>query len=308
MLHLLRSILGDDLFFRTIHYFLHKHAFEPVDTYDFMKAVKEATGQNMDWFFEQFFFRPGHPVFEVSKTWDSSENILRMKISQVQDTLHGVPYAFRIPIKIGFYTLDGKTVKQLWIDEREELFEFSLNEEPKMVKFDDDGLLLKELSYNQTTEELLFSLRNDDIIGRAEAAVELSEADLTEQVKNTLVTAAQNDSSWYVRRAALETLGASAYEKLSSLCKKMVLDTNSQVRASAIRILGDTGDNKLVRFFMKRFEEDESYMVQAECIISIGKCGSKKDIEFVQKASLVNSTRNVISNAASHALDELEEK
>jgi len=308
MLHLLRSILGDDLFFRTIHYFLHKHAFEPVDTHDFMKAVKEVTGQNMDWFFEQFFFRPGHPVFEVSKTWDSSENILRMKISQVQDTLHGVPYAFRIPIKIGFYTLDGKTVEQLWIDEREELFEFPLNEEPEMVKFDDDGLLLKELSYNQTTEELLFSLRNNDIIGRAEAADELSGYGLTEQVKNTLVTAAQNDASWYVRRAALETLGASAYEKLSSLCKKMVLDTNSQVRASAIRILGDTGDNKLVRFFRKRFEEDESYMVQAECLISIGKCGSERDIEFIRTAGKIVSTRNVISNAASSAIKKIEEK
>ncbi|HDZ40527.1 MAG TPA: aminopeptidase [Bacteroidetes bacterium] len=308
MLHLLRSILGDDLYFRTISYFLHKHAFEPVDTHDFMKAIKEITGQNLDWFFEQFFFRPGHPVFEVIKTWNSNENVLSIKVSQVQDTTHGVPYAFRIPVKIGLYLTDGKKVKQLWLNEREEVFEFSLDEEPKMVKFDDDGLLLKELRYAQGTDELLFKLDNDDIIGRAEAAAELSGDEITDEVKKALMATAQNDASWYVRKAAIESLEKSGYERINILCKKMALDSSSQVRVSAIRILGDTGDKRMIRFLKERFENDDSYRVQAECIISIGKCGSEKDIEFVGKAAKVTSTRNVIANAALSALNELEKK
>ncbi|TFH37430.1 MAG: M1 family peptidase, partial [Bacteroidia bacterium] len=65
MLHLLRYILGDDAFFRTLSAFLHENEFKPVDTHDFMKTVKEVSGKNMDWFFEQYIFSPGHPIFEV---------------------------------------------------------------------------------------------------------------------------------------------------------------------------------------------------------------------------------------------------
>lgn len=308
MLHLLRSILSDDLFFRTISYFLHKHAFEPVDTHDFMKAVKEMTGQNLDWFFEQFFFRPGHPVFEVSKTWNNNDNLLTIKISQVQDTVHGVPYAFRMPVKIGLYQADNKKVEKLWLNEREEVFKLLLDEEPKMVKFDDDRILLKELTYIQGVEELLFKLDNDDIIGRAEATAELSGDEITEEVINALADAAKNDASWYVRKAALESLEKSVYDRISTLCKKMALDPSSQVRVSAIRILGDTGDKRMVRFYKERFEKDESYRVQAECITSIGKCGLEKDVEFVMKAGKVVSTRKVIRNAANKAINELLKK
>ncbi|MHC4236634.1 MAG: M1 family metallopeptidase, partial [Planctomycetota bacterium] len=48
VLHQLRFILGDESFFRVLAAFLDEYAFEPVDTYDFIKTVKEVTGQNMD--------------------------------------------------------------------------------------------------------------------------------------------------------------------------------------------------------------------------------------------------------------------
>ena len=86
----------------------------------------------------------------------------------------------------------------------------------------------------------------------------------------------------------------------------MAIDPSSQVRISAMRILGDTGDKRMVRFFKERFKKDNSYRVQAACITSIGKCGSKKDLEFVRKAGKVVSTRNVISNAASVTLKKID--
>ena len=53
------------------------------------------------------------------------------------------------------------------------------------------------------------------------------------------------------------------------------------------------------------FMKDNSYMVQAECIMAIAQCGSNKEIKFVQKASSVRSTRNVIANAAARALKKI---
>lgn len=305
MLHLLRSIIGDDLFFRTISHFLHKHAFQPVDTHDFMKAIKEVTGQNMDWFFEQFFYKPGHPVFEVSWKWDDESKNLSLEILQTQDTAHGVPYAYRIPVNIGIYTSDKKTIENLWLDERKDVFTFSLEKKPKMVKFDDDNTLLKEMSYDHSVDELAFKLKNDDVIGRAEAAAKLGSKTIDEPIIADLVHTAENDDSWYVRKAALESLEAAGYEKIVDLGKEMALDPDSRVRTSAIRILGDTQDNSLLSFIKQRFENEESYRVQAECINSIGKCGSVKDVEFIEKAGSMRSTRNVIARAASQAIENL---
>ena len=91
ILHQLRYLLGDEPFFRTLSAFLHEYAFQPVDTHDFMKTVKEVTGRNMDWFFDQFIFLPGHPVFEVTSDWDAEAGEIRLHVTQVQSRDHGVP-------------------------------------------------------------------------------------------------------------------------------------------------------------------------------------------------------------------------
>jgi len=303
MLHLLRSILGDDMFFRTISYFLHKNAFQPVDTHDFMKAVKEVTGQNMDWFFEQFFYRPGHPVFKVSEKWDEVMKTISLEITQTQDTIHGVPFAFRLPVSIGIYTKSEKIVKKIWIDKRSGVYTFPLAEKPQMVKFDDGNILLDEVNFKLTTDELLFKLTHDDLIGRAEAAAGLSAAGNEKPVYDALMKAALEDQSWYVRKAALESLKVKSAENIMQLSKTLSVDPDSQVRAAAIKTLGASGDQRLVGYFKDRFKKDDSYRVQAECINAIGKCGSKKDIDFLEKSGKITSARNVIENAAKKALD-----
>ncbi|HYO92636.1 MAG TPA: M1 family metallopeptidase, partial [Pyrinomonadaceae bacterium] len=52
VLAMLRDVLGDEDFFRTLKYYLHKHEWQSVETSDFRIAVEEVTGRNLDWFFE----------------------------------------------------------------------------------------------------------------------------------------------------------------------------------------------------------------------------------------------------------------
>ena len=76
VLHMLRQQLGDAAFFETLKHFLHRYAFEPVDTGDFIRSVKTVTGQNLDWFFDQWLFKPGHPVFDVRSEWDPARKVV----------------------------------------------------------------------------------------------------------------------------------------------------------------------------------------------------------------------------------------
>jgi aminopeptidase N len=304
ILHQLRYLLGDDAFFRTLSAFLHEFAFEPVDTHDFMKTVKDVTGQNMDWFFEQFIFRPGHPVFEVSSEWDSGAGQVRMMVSQVQNRDHGVPI-YRMPVRVGIVTPSGKRIEEVWIDEEREIFLLQSPEEPLLVRFDEGNWLLKEWTYPKNLEELLYQARNDDVIGREWAVRELDGRAGEAGVGEVLGAVATEDSFWAARLAALEVLAEATDAGAEGLLRNAALDASSRVRRTAIRLLGDRGDSGLIPFFQERFNQDDSYLVQAEALRAIGKSGDGRQLPFLREAVLVPSHQDVVRDAAEWAIEEI---
>ena len=72
----------------------------------------------------------------------------------------------------------------------------------------------------------------------------------------------------------------------------------------ALRLLGDYEDAALVDFFKTRFEEDDSYVAQAEALRSLGKCGDAALIPFLTQAGTMKSPRNVVRNAAAWAVEQ----
>lgn len=304
VLHMLRFIMGDEPFFRTLKYFLHKHEFEAVDTHDFMKAVKEVTGQNMDWFFEQYIFAPGHPVFEVGYVWDDEADKVKLTVRQVQDTSKGVPI-YKIPVIIGIHTSEGKSTHKVWIEKQEEVFELEVDEKPLMVRFDDGNYLLKEWTFVKETGELLYQLEKDDVIGRRWAAAQLAGHLDTPGVVDTLIMSARIDDFWAVRESAIETLGKMKREQDIAFFKEKCRDDKSRVRAAALRVLGDYGRVELVPFFEERFEVEGSYLAQAEALRSIGKCGDPSHIPFLEEAAKMRSYRDVIEQAADSAIENI---
>jgi len=275
-----------------------------VDTYDFMKTVKDVTGQNMDWFFEQYLFSPGHPVFEVSSSWDAGDGLIRLRVAQVQDREHGVPI-YRTPVQIGIVTASGRTVETVWLEHEQDVFVFESREEPLLVRFDEGNWLLKEWTYRKSLEELLYQARFDDVIGREWAVRELGRSGADARAADALAMIAREDPFWAVRLAALEALaeaeGRSAIEPLTTAAE----DANSRVRRAAIRLLGDTGDQALVPFYLGRFGADESYQVQAEALRAIGRSGDRSQLEFLRQASEMPSYRDVIRQAALWAIEQL---
>lgn len=303
VLHMLRFILGDELFFRTLQYFLHKHEFQPVDTHDFRLAVKEVTGQNLDWFFEQYIFKPGHPVFDISYKWIENSNKVQLKVDQVQDFSSGIP-VYNIPVVIGITTSKGKTSKKVWIKQKEEIFEFSVNEKPLLVRFDEGNYLLKEWTFEKSSDELLYQLKNDDVIGRMWAASELIKFE-SPDVNEKLSNSAFNDPFWAVRKEALEAKSKFKTKMDNDLLKKFCKDENSKVRTSALRILGDKREPELIIFFKEQFKKENSYLAQAEILRSIGKSGDRSQNSFLSNVSKMKSPRDVIQRAADWAQKEL---
>ncbi len=301
VLHMLRFILGEKPFFRTLAGFLGKFAFKNADTHDFMNAVKDFTGENLDWFFELWLYRPGHPVFDVSYVWNEAEGKIKLDVRQVQDFSKGVP-VFRTPVLISIRDDGPEVVHKVWITGEKESFEFPSPRKPRLVRFDAGNYLLKEIRFVKSVEELVFQLRSDDAVGRMAAATDLAGHIDEPGVAAALAEASEKDAFWAVRRAALEALPAAGRPELEGLFRTSAADPNSRVRAAAVRALGLARKSELATFFHGVFAKESSYVVQAEALSAIGLCGGKNEVPFLRKAAAMPSPRDILRRSAETAI------
>uniref|UniRef100_UPI0035940E44 M1 family aminopeptidase n=1 Tax=Aquiflexum sp. TaxID=1872584 RepID=UPI0035940E44 len=302
VLNMLRFVLGDDTFFRVISQFLHRFEFQAVSTQDFIQCAKDVSGLNLDWFFEQFLFHPGHAVFEVTKNWDETTKILALEIKQTQDKWDNVPI-YSIPVNIGFYHKDGKTVEKVWLKKDIEKFEFKLDAAPLLVRFDEGNHLLKELTYLKTEEELLFQVENDDVTGRIWAIDQLKAFHSSPKTIQKWTELAKHDNFWAVREAAIQNLSEFHGNSGKDIFLHAISDTNSKVRAASIKALGQLKDPSMIGDFRHIYETDESYLVKAQALIAIGENGNQSQLRFLTEASKVRSPRNTLKNAAEQAIE-----
>ena len=304
VLHMLRSLVGDEPFFKTLSHFLHRYAFDSVDTSDFIRSVKTVTGRNLDWFFDQWLFKPGHPVFDIRSEWDGAAKVLRLKVAQVQDFSRGIP-VFTVPLAIGIVTPEGRETKKVWVRGKEETFEFPAGTKPLLVRFDEGNVLLKEFSFPKDREELFYQLRNDDVIGRMWAAGELARLKDDSVTIERLIASALDDPFWAVRQSAAEALAATGNRRVPAVLKKTCLDTNSSVRTAGLKALGDLKDRDLIGFFKDRFRKDASDLARAEALRAMGKTGDPAVAPFLKEAASVPSHRDMVRRAAEDAMKQI---
>ena len=69
-----------------------------------------------------------------------------------------------------------------------------------------------------------------------------------------------------------------------------------------LRALGNMRQGQLSSFFEERFQADDSYLAQAEALLSIGKTGDPEAIPFLESVSTMSSPRDVLRQAAEQAL------
>jgi len=305
VLHMLRSILGDEIFFKTLSHFLHRYAFDAVDTADFIRSVKTVTGRNLDWFFDQWLFKPGHPVFDLRSDWDAAGKVVRLKVAQVQDFAKGVP-VFRVPVSVKVVTAGRTETRRIWIREREETFEFPAETKPLLVRFDAANELIKETTFPKETAELLYQLKNDDVIGRMSAAGELAAAQDRVGVVAGLSWSARSDPFWAVRRSAVEALARRTSPEVTAVLKQACRDPHSSVRAAAVQALGTLKDKRLAEYYRDLFRKDKSIRVRADALRALGLTGDASLVPFLRESASVPSHQNMIRSAAEEALKRFE--
>lgn len=152
VIHTLRETIGDEAFWKAVNIYLNRHKFDNVETPDLQKAMEEASGQNLDWFFKQWIYSAGSPKLDVKPAYSAKTKTLRLTVNQTQKIDNITPSAFILPLEIEIKTAKGVKKENIKITKRQEIISLKVDAKPSSVKFDtEDKIPLKTVKIQPVT-------------------------------------------------------------------------------------------------------------------------------------------------------------
>jgi aminopeptidase N len=301
ILNMMRHILGDKLFFKAIKYYVHRFQFQNVDTHNFENTIFEATGYNLHWFFNEWLYKGGHPVFDVNYKYNPKGHKLTLFVKQVQKTDRLTPI-YKTPVDVYIVTPTRKILKRIHLNSKISSFVFNLDKKPLMVNFDQGNWLLKEMNFKKSEKELLYQLKNDpSVSGRIWAAEQLNGFS-NDSSESGLISSLKHDPFWGVRSAVAGILGKYKNKQAEEALITSLNDNDKRVQVSAIQQLANFKNAKSVSELKKMFDKSSNYFVRSAAVYSLAKADSLGALPIIKKASWIKSYNAVIRISALRAL------
>jgi aminopeptidase N len=139
VLHMLRNMLGDEVFFDGIRRFYSLYEGRNAVTEDFQKVMEAVSGTSLSGFFRQWLYQPGWPDYRVSWRWD--EGTMEITIRQAQTS--GL---FDMPLEVGIRGGERRVVQIFRVSAETQTFRFPLQFRPVAVEIDPGDRLLKSVA------------------------------------------------------------------------------------------------------------------------------------------------------------------
>ncbi len=239
VLHTLWRKLGDDKFFGGLKHYLEKYGYGNVQTADLIAALNETSGQNLTPFFEQWVFKPGHPIVNCAWTWKADTRQVTLHLRQTQDTRNGTPiYALDLPVAL---IASGKVQRQtVTFDKKEQTFTLDAPNKPDALLLDPDhDLIMKVVGQDTSAHAQEAILRFAPcIVDRKQAAQMLLKGHASSATMRRVLEIAQQDAAPHVLRAALDAAAETRRPELRDTYRVLLAHKNNDVRVAAIGALG----------------------------------------------------------------------
>jgi aminopeptidase N len=140
VMHMLRYVLGDQKFFAGLRNYASAHAYSTATSEEFKQAMEEASGQDLDWFFNQWVYSPNFPKYKWSWVYTSfaGKHYLDLNLTQEQSQ----PLFYRMPVEMELTTNSGASTLSVNNTSRYQNYNFILDSKPVSLKFDPNNRIL----------------------------------------------------------------------------------------------------------------------------------------------------------------------
>ncbi|MBC8142607.1 MAG: aminopeptidase [Armatimonadetes bacterium] len=301
ILHTLRRELGDEAFFKGIKQYLTANANQPVTSQDLAKAMSEGSGTNVQPFFDQWVYKPGHPVIEWSQVYDEVAKETVVTVKQTQDTKDGTP-VYTVKTKIGV-VVDGKLTKvPVTLNAVENTFRVSASAKPEAVIFDADRDFLREIGKEpeRTASENLVLVRLAPCApDRENALARLLKETPDDNAISTVVGVLRGDTERFPAFNNLRGLRDLKREPLRAFWREELKHQSFDRRAGAIDALGKLSATPEDTATLRAMVTDTApYAVVASSLRALSIWDAKGNADVLARAAQMPSLDETVRSVA----------
>ncbi len=155
VLHMLRNVIGDDAFWEGTRTYLQEYAYGNVVTDELKEHMEAASGEDLDWYFDQWVYSAGHPEFMVGNLQTESEGNGTFSASIDVEQLQTNAPLFRMPVEVRFRlgATDTLVTIDVLAEAEQTVITTGLEFEPTTFYFDPYQAVVCEVHYNGVYED-----------------------------------------------------------------------------------------------------------------------------------------------------------
>ena len=309
IMHMLRTMLGDDVFFAGTSLFMNRHALGVVETNDLRYAMEEVSGLGLEWFFDQWCYRPGVPNLDVTVRYDGATRELGVDVKQTQHIDERTP-AFRFVLPVYVRTAEGAQTFEIDVRNTTASMQQTLSGPPQIVAIDPWMHVLKTVDVDKPQAMWIEQVTaGPTIIARRNAITALAESDTAETVR--LLAGIIGDSSV---RHNLRTSAVEALAKLGSVqARETLLEVirdgidDPRVRANAIKTLKGYEAEEVTALLAEVAGGDPSYATRVAAIETLVELEAADQADLIVELVGFSSQHDEVRSAALKALGDLDD-
>ncbi len=263
VLDMLQYLVGREDYDRVITHYLQKHAWSNVTTDDLQRAFADVLGRNVDTFFREWLYKGGHPQYRVRKRLyrQGDTPVIVLEVTQTQAITPLTTY-FSLPVEVEIH-LDNDSVFRRRLPMRPQalnVFHLPLppGTTPRLVLFDPDEVILKELDFDKPAHEWYYQARHAQSILKRRAAVEQLVRRKPPTLTEWLDTLYFTEPSPFVLEAVLAGRARQSDAGVHRIFAHALSHPSARVRKAALRHLPEAAP---FTAHLKRLLNDSSYAV-----------------------------------------------
>ena len=295
VLNMLRNSVGDSAFYKSINLFLTTRKFQSAEAHDLRLAFEEVTGQDLNWFWNQWYFGSGHPILDIVYDYDTAAKTTKVIVKQTQPDK-----VFKFPIAVDVYQGAEKKRYNVWVEQASDTLSFPTDSKPDLINVDGDKILLCEKTDHKTLDNFIFQYHNAGLYLDRREAIAYAAGKQNEDPKALdLLKTATADKYHGIRIYAIRKLNISN-DTVKNAVEPLLVnlannDSKSTVRAEAIKALGKYKKDMYKEFFLSAIK-DSSCSVAGNALLALGAIDSVSGFEQVRILSSQN-VKGVLADA-----------
>ncbi|WP_181305305.1 M1 family aminopeptidase [Rufibacter sp. XAAS-G3-1] len=143
VLHMLRHTLQNDaLFFQALQAYRQQYRYQVAGTRDFQRVVERVSGRSLQYFFDQWVYGEGFPVFDIAWAQQGNQVYLR---SRQSSSSQATPF-FKTEVEYRIRTSVKDTLVLVQQDQNVEDYRFTVAGEVLSIEVDPDQWLLESVN------------------------------------------------------------------------------------------------------------------------------------------------------------------